>query len=173
MTIAQQDIADLYARLVTELTALQPLSAWQVKPQALRSTSHKTKYGMADADGVVYINRAFVGTRAWRLLELTIRHELAHLCVGLQHGHDRHFKAMSCLFAADFGPEIKTEADEVHAAIGYKYLLYAQLANQPDLLFRRAHRKHPKYLNYKPGRLRYLTIRGAKVQGFYYVEVGV
>ncbi|MGJ8664591.1 MAG: hypothetical protein ACSHWU_13120, partial [Marinicella sp.] len=157
-----------YDQILQEVSALHAFNDWSVKPQKLAVTKHKTKYGMADIDGVVYINQAFIGTTAVRLLTATIRHELAHLCVGLQCGHNYKFKAKAKQFKAVFGRDLKTESAQVHAAIGYKYKLYATIEQNQDnpseeILFRRVHRKHHKYVNYKPGRFRYLSIKGRKV----------
>ncbi len=164
-----------YEQLLSELSTTVPLDQWQLTPQGVKATTHKTKYGMADIEGWVYINQAFVGTTATRLLDATIRHELAHLCVGLQCGHNYKFKAKAKQFKADFGRNLKTESAQVHAAIGYKYKLYATIEQNQDnpceeILFRRVHRKHHKYVNYKPGRFRYLSIKGRKVLSFRYAE---
>ncbi len=170
MPIDWDNISHTYADILSELMQLTPVAQWRIKPQKLQLTTHKTKYGMADIQGVVYINQAFIGSTAYQLLAATIRHELAHLCIGLEHGHDRFFKIKAKEFKADFGRHLQAEIDQVHAAIGYKYLLYATMEDQQELLFRRVHRKHAKYLNYKPSRFRYLTIKGNKVMAFRYQE---
>ncbi len=161
-------IEDRFQLVLTELALQMPVAQWCHEPQGIKVTHHKTKYGMADIDGWVYVNQAFVGTEAMQLLDATIRHELAHLCAGLQHGHGPHFKAMAHEFKADFGEHLKSESAQVHAAIGYKYLLFATLDNHQEIMFRRVHRKHRKYLNYQAGRFRYLTINGQKVLSFRY-----
>ncbi|TDR22434.1 hypothetical protein [Marinicella litoralis] len=164
-----------FAEITANVDLLCPLDQWSIQPLKLSATQHKTKYGMADVNGVIYINQAFVGTSAVALLDATIRHELAHLCVGLQHGHDSCFKAIAKKFGANFGRHLKQETAQVHVVIGHKYLLFATIENKAlntttEILFRRVHRKHAKYLDYKPGRFRYLTIKGQKVLNFRYVE---
>jgi len=162
-----------FVKILNDLIKSDPLDQWSIQPRKLAVTQHKTKYGMADLNGVVYINQAFVGTSAVELLAATIRHELAHLCVGLQHGHDQYFKAKAHQFKANFGRHLNAESEQFRANMGYKYRLYARIEN-PDckspeeILFKRVHRKHSKYLNYKPRRFRYLTIKGRKVIGFRY-----
>ncbi len=168
MLIDWNYIQQEYQLILDELILSDPLKNWQVPPQALQATNHKTKYGMADRDGVVYINQAFIGTASTELLNVTIRHEFAHLCVGLQHGHDVIFKAKAREFKADFGKHLKLESEQVHESIGYKYLLFAKLENGDEILFRKVHRKNAKYLRYKAGRFRYLTIKGVKVMSFRY-----
>ena len=164
-----------YDQILLEVSAMCAPEHWTVKPQKLTTTKHKTKYGMADVDGVVYINQAFIGTTAIGLLDATIRHELAHLCVGLHNGHNHLFKTKAKEFKAIFGRHLKAESEQVHAAIGYKYRLYATLEGShknvsEEILFRRVHRKHDKYVSYKPGRFRYLSIQGQKVLAFRYSE---
>jgi|GEM_PF-674355 len=163
-------IQQQYQVILDELQTLEPVKNWQIQPQEIRATDHKTKYGMADIEGVVYINQAFVGTAANNLLNATIRHEFAHLCVGLQEGHNSIFKAKAHQFKASFGKHLKTESAQVHDSIGYKYLLYATLENGDEILFRRVHRKHTKYTGYKVTQFRYLTIKGVKVLSFKYVS---
>ncbi len=170
MTIDWSYIQQQYQTIFAELIQTEPLTQWQVKPSALRPTRHKTKYGMADVKGVVYINQAFVGTSAINLLDVTIRHELAHLCVGLHQGHNYIFKAKAKQFKAHFGQHLQSETTQVHDSIGYKYILYANLENGDEILFRRVHRKHKKYTHYKAGKFRYLTIKGIKVLSFRYTN---
>ena len=170
MLIDWKYIEQQYQAILAELLTVEPIKKWSVYPQSLQVTKHKTKYGMADKDGVVYINQAFVGTAAHNLLNATIRHELAHLCVGLQQGHNLIFKAQAQQFKAQFGKQLKPEYEAVHDSIGFKYLLYATLANGDEILFRRVHRKHVKYSQYKVGRFRYLTIKGIKVTAFRYQD---
>lgn len=170
MLIDWNYIQQQYQSILDELQAVEPKNNWWVQPQALHVTKHKTKYGMADRDGVVYINQAFVGTSANNLLNATIRHELAHLCVGLQQGHNSIFKAKALEFKAQFGQHLKLESAQVHDSIGYKYQLFATLENGGEILFRRVHRKHVKYSRYKAGRFRYLTIKGIKVLSFRYAN---
>ncbi len=166
--IEDPEIKHLYQVILAETQALVAPEQWRIEPRGLQYTRHKTKYGMADIHGVVYINQKFIGSRAKQLLIATIRHELAHLCVGLEQGHGIEFKRCASLFKADMKKELAAEKAEIHAAIGHKYLLYAILENQGELLFRKAHRKHPKYSRYKPKRFSYLTINGHKVLAFRY-----
>lgn len=166
--ITAVNIQKRYQDILSELYQLIPPDKWQVRPQQLQLTSHKTKYGMADINGVVFINQAFIGSTANELLDATIRHELAHLCVGIQHGHNARFKACAQHFKAHFGSHLQTEINTINDAIGYKYKLYAILESQQEILFKRVHRKHAKYLNYKPGWFSYLSIKGQKVLRFRY-----
>lgn len=166
--ITWQDIQFNYQRTLRELQSLVPAEKWQTQPQLIQLTQHKTKYGMADIKGVVHINEAFIGSQADELLDVTIRHELAHLCVGIQQGHNAQFKSCARLFKAHFGQHLQQQTQAINQAIGFKYKLYATLDNQQEILFKTVHRKHAKYLNYKPRLFSYLTIKGQKVLSFRY-----
>ncbi len=168
MMIDWPHIESRYNHIFEELLDLEPLNQWHITPKTLKPTNHKTKYGMADINGVVYINEAFVGTQANDLLEATIRHELAHLCVGIHHGHDHIFKACAKLFKAAFGKHLSADTKALNQSIGYKYKLFATLQNDQVILFRKVHRRHSKYTKYKPKLFSYLTISGQKVLSFHY-----
>ncbi|MFC3193824.1 hypothetical protein ACFODZ_06190 [Marinicella sediminis] len=161
-------IQQRHAACLTETTQLIALPQWVVQPQEVIPTRHKTKYGMADVHGRVHINQAFVGSSAEQLLEATIRHELAHLCVGLEQGHNARFRHMAQLFKAGFHQVSRREKIELHQLIGYKYALYACLVNQQRVCLKKVHRKHRKYTHYKPTLFRYLSFQGVKISHFEY-----
>ncbi len=164
-------IEQQYQDILSEVSDEEPLSNWAIKPKGLLKTKHKTKYGMADIHGYVYINQAFIGTNSNDLLDATIRHELAHLCVGLQQGHNHVFKAKAQQFKANFRHIDKSQHQQVSANIGYKYELYAQFKDGRQLLLKKVQRKHRKYTHYRPTLFKYLTVQGKKVASFVYQEV--
>ncbi len=161
-------IEEKYQEILKELVDYQPVDSWQIKPLRLQATQHKTKYGMADINGVVYINSAFVNSSAETLLDATIRHELAHLCVGLEVGHGPVFKQKAKEFNSFFGRHLKSESAEINRNIGFKYNLYATLSDGQEVLLRKVHRKHRKYTQYKPSMIKYLTLKGQKIKQFTY-----
>lgn len=164
-------IEQQYQAALKELVAVKPLSHWSIKPRGLLKTNHKTKYGMADLNGNIHINQAFVGTSANQLLDATIRHELAHLFVGLHHGHNAVFKAAEFEFGTDFKSIDKKQFQQLSDNIGYKYQLYASFKGGDVILLKKVQRKHRKYTHYKPTVYKYLTIKGRKVVSFYYCEL--
>ena len=104
-------------------------------------------------------------------MEATIRHELAHLCVGLAQGHNRHFKAVERLFGANFRAVPTEQVKDIHDRIGHTWELYACFVDRPRVLLKRVHRKHRKYTHYRPGLFRYLMYKGQKISGFEYVRI--
>lgn len=159
-----------YHHILHELSAINALDEWSIKPQGLIKTNHKTKYGMADSSGFVHINQAFIGTTSYQLLQATLRHEFAHLCVGLEQKHNARFKTKERQFKANFRTIERSEHQQVLQNIGFKYQLYASLKSGETVLLKQVQRKHQKYTHYKPTLFRYLTIKGQKVLSFHYVE---
>ncbi|MCB1583284.1 MAG: hypothetical protein R3E90_11820 [Marinicella sp.] len=160
-----------YQRIKFELETIEPLYKWSISPKGILKTTHKTKYGMADRQGNVHINQAFINTTSYELLEATIRHEFAHLCVGLQHGHDAVFKAKAQQFEAHFRSINKSQHQQISNNIGHKYELYASFKDGEELLLKKVQRKHKKYTQYKPTVFHYLTINGKKIVAFNYRDV--
>lgn len=171
MMIDWRFIEQQYHSILMELYAFEPLQLWSIEPKGVLKTKHKTKYGMADLTGYIHINQAFVGTTATQLLNATIRHELAHLCVGLQHGHNGVFKAKEAQFGADFKSISRQQYQQFSNNIGHKYELYACFKDGQSVLLKKVQRRHRKYTQYKPTIFKYLTIKGRKIKSFFYREL--
>lgn len=167
--ISAQCIEDEYQLAIHACAHHFPVEKWSVKPVQLKLTNCKTKYGIASIDGTVYINSAFIGTSAINKLRNTLRHELAHLAVGISHQHDAVFRKCERLFGADVkvSPE---EIAEFEKNIPHKWLLLAHLVNGKSTVLGGAHRKHKKYAKYRPNIFRALTIDGIKVDRFEYLS---
>ena len=170
--IDHDHINETYWCCLKQVSALVPVTQWVVQPDSWLLTDHKTKYGMADVHGRVHINQAFIGSVAIDLLDSTIRHELAHLCVGLEQGHNRRFKAVERLFEANFRQVPAVQIKHLHERIGHTWALYACFADRPKVLLKKVHRKHRKYTHYRPGMFRYLMYKGQKISSFQYIRIG-
>lgn len=166
--ITHNNTEQLFERIKKDLLLIFPVKDWQIKPRELQWTKHKTKYGMAGHHGVVYINEAFVETTAWQLLEATLRHELAHLYIGLAAGHNAYFHDTATLFKSCFKTIPNEEIKQFHYQIGYRYKLYAIFENGDVVLIKKTHRKHAKYTQYKPRLFYSLSIKGQKIIRFNY-----
>lgn len=161
-------IEDEYRQALEHCCRVKPLQQWSVQPTRIALTRHKTKYGIATSRGEVFVSQAFISTGAINKLRSTLRHELAHLAVGLVHGHNSVFK--QC--ASAFGANDKVEPAEIQAldkAIGYKWLLRAHLVDGQTVDMGRVHRRHKKYAFYTPRRRVFMTIKDVVVQRFEYV----
>ncbi|MFL0804891.1 MAG: hypothetical protein K6L81_14335 [Agarilytica sp.] len=143
---------------------------WVVQPAAIELTRHKTKFGMASSKGVVYVNVGFIGTHAISKLRNTLRHELAHLAVGLAEGHNAIFK--HCALAFGVSKEVpKSEIQAFEQSVGYKWQLIAHLVDGRTVEMGRVHRRHKKYSTYTHKRWRYMVIKDTAVKRFEYVAV--
>ncbi len=169
--ITQKDVERLFNDIKVDLFNQFPLNDWAIKPRYFHWTKHKTKYGMANHRGDVYINDAFVSTTAWQLLEATLRHEFAHLYIGLAAGHNARFRKTASLFKSSFKRVPVEEVKQLRDQIRYQYNLFAILANGESVLIKKAHRKHAKYTKYKPRLFYNLSIKGCKIIRFDYIEI--
>ncbi|MFL0801978.1 MAG: hypothetical protein K6L80_16135 [Agarilytica sp.] len=163
-------IRDEYNNALEQCCAVLAKPKWVVQPSALELTRHKTKFGMASSKGVVYINSAFIGTQAINKLRNTLRHELAHLAVGLAEGHNAIFKHCAQVFGANRAvPQSEILAFE--QSVGYKWQLIAHLVDGRTVEMGRVHRRHKKYSAYTHRRWRYMVIKDTAVLRFEYVAV--
>lgn len=166
--LSEEQIKLRFDTIKADLLKQYPIQKWRIKPRSLLWTKHKTKYGMADRFGDVYINRAFITTSAWCLLDATIRHELAHLYIGLEAGHNNSFNKIAAAFKSNFRRVPCSEINEFRDQISFKYELYAVCANGSSVFIKNAHRKHIKYTRYKPKLFHYMHIKGKKITWFEY-----
>ncbi len=168
VTICKRVIDREYQNALKECVEALPLDRWVVIPSTMKLTSCKTKYGIACSDGTIQINSAFIGTHAINQLRNTIRHELAHLAVGISQQHNAVFRQCERLF----GARCVVGAEELVAFeknVSHKWLLMAHLMNGRSIVLGGAHRRHKKYLHYKPNIFRKLTIEGVPVNSFEYL----
>ena len=168
--ISKAYIQKRFEIILEELVVLLPLEHWQIKPKALAYTKAKTAYGFAAIDGRVLINHAFLGTRAFQQLDHTIRHEFAHLAVGLEAQHNLHFRRMERKFGVNKQVSDDEEVAQLREHLKPKYTLFAQLITGEVVSLGGAHRRHKKYTQYRRRRFRLLTVDGVVVEHFYYQE---
>ena len=157
-------IENEYQTALQQCSALVPLTSWAHPPQSVGLTDHKTKYGMATHDGRVLISKAFLGTNAITKLRNTLRHELAHLAVGLRHGHNRVFKRCAILFNA-LQPVSKAELDAVHNNTTYKWKLIAHFFDGSSKDLGGVHRRSKRFSEY-PRNGRQMLVEGELVAKF-------
>jgi hypothetical protein len=161
----------LYQRLQPELDHLIPIDQWAIKPVNWCWTTAKTKYGMADHQGIIHINRYFLETDFDHLLESVIRHEFAHLCVGLNQGHNKRFKNCEHLFKAQFDRKARQQANEYTRLVKYKYMLVAELFNGQSIKLKLTHRKHRKYTAYRYHKYQAYYYQQQAIKTFKYIEI--
>lgn len=144
MILTKEIIQSEFSNLLNECFHCIPKEKWKHNVnEKIGFTSHKTKYGWAFKDGRVEINAKFVGTTAINALRHTIRHELAHLAVGLDEHHNRRFNLVADRFGCEcVRPE---DAKQVEQAISFKYSVYAHVEGGQRLYLGQCHRKTKLY----------------------------
>jgi hypothetical protein len=169
--INETTIEDDYRRIRQELFTLISPDCWDITPHKWCLTTAKTKYGLADSKGVIHINHRFIGTPYQSLMEAVLRHEFAHLCVGLAQGHNKHFKHCEHLFKAKFDGHVILQAQAFGQLINYKYQLVAVLANGQIIKLKKTHRKHRKYTGYQYKFYRALYYHQQAIKKFKYISL--
>lgn len=165
------DIESNYLSLLDELSQLVPLKNWHIRPAGIGLTKHKTKYGIAYSDGRIEVSCHFIGTTARAKLAQTLRHEFAHLAVGVHHGHNGVFRRCERLFGARPTAQTKDEEPQLHQAIGYKYRLLATLEDGREIDVGGYHRRSRNYLDYPCKKRGYCyRVKGLKVTAFRYLS---
>ncbi len=139
-----------YEMQLAVLTERYPLTRWAVQPAGVDLSRSKARYGEATVDGKVLISPYYTGTASFTHLNHTLCHEFAHLAVGLNHGHDRHFRHVERLFKMHLPPVSVAEADAVKANVPYKYQVIAHLQNGERVDLGGVHRKTKRYSHYDP-----------------------
>ncbi len=166
--ITLEHIQDEYAQALLDCFAILPQRRWALMPSGVALTTHKTKYGMANHTGKVFISHGFLNTTAFTKLRNTLRHELAHLAVGLRHQHDAVFRRCERAFGAKT-PVPADEIEQVHSNVPYKWRLLAHLFDGSVRDIGGAHRRTKKYTEYRPQAHRFMSVDGEKIRHFEFI----
>lgn len=164
--ITEEYITNAYYRVLDEVSKVLPLAKWHMQPVGIGFTTEKTKYGMATPDGMVLINRVFIDSTAHTKLEFTLRHEFAHLAVGLHNHHNRRFQRMERVFGVDPAIDLSEEIAEIQSRIDFKYTVFAHLENGEVRNLGGVHRKTRTYTEYPKGDHYTMSIEGVRVVRF-------
>jgi hypothetical protein len=131
--------------------------------------NNTTMLGQATTKGKILINENFINLTCIDLLINTIRHELAHLIVGLQQNHNKHFKRVALLLGVknnsyfDLGP--------IQNKIGFKYEVSATLESGEVILIGGVHRKTKRYIDYISTNKKWHSINGDKVIQYHFKQL--
>lgn len=158
-----------YSAALKDCFAALPLRRWAIEPSGVDLTTHKTKYGIATHTGQVLISHGFLNTSALTKLHNTLRHELAHLAVGLRHQHNAVFRRCERNFGATM-PVPADEIEQVHNNVPHKWRLLAHLYDGSVRDIGGAHRRTKKYTDYQPQTHRFMSVDGEKIRRFEFIE---
>jgi predicted SprT family Zn-dependent metalloprotease len=171
--ITKEYIQEVYDGVLAEVTQILPLNQWKHQPMGLGFTDKKTKYGLATSDGLVLINMALIGTTATTKLDFVLRHEFAHLAVGLSKRHNRIFQRLEERFGVDPYRDLTEEVEQIRSRIYYKYTVLAHLENGEILDLGGVHRKTKRYTEYPKNARYHMSIAGIRVNRFELMERAV
>ena len=127
-------------------------------------------YGQAHRDGRVVLSTLFLGTRALADLEDTIRHEFAHLVVGIDERHGPRWKQVAQRLGAVPRAAGRSRAADLHARMeDAPFTLVAVLASGEERALKPAFRRSRRFLDYRrDGRGRRYLVDGEVVAYFRY-----
>lgn len=145
---------------------VHPFAGLEISPRMRRS------YGQAHADGRLRISAQFVGTTALADLEDTVRHELAHLIVGVGEKHGRAWKQVATALGATPRATGRSTNADLHGRMADgPFTLVAELLSGEERVIRRVHRRSRRYRDYRYGQAgqRY-RLAGEWVRRFHYID---
>jgi predicted SprT family Zn-dependent metalloprotease len=168
-TITEAFIQHRFRELKHHACTVFTPTVWAVQPVGdVLLAARKTAFGLATKDGQVFINQAFVGTSAFRKLDQTILHELAHLIAGLHRHHGQKWKNVAAALGMSFA-HFEDDECQIIANISYKYTVYAHLENGEVRILGQVHKKTKKYTAYPDGTT-HRTKDGLKVLRYTFEE---
>ena len=165
-TITKEYIMELYYNILDELIDQYEYDEWDTVPAYLEIKKIQP-LGTADSKGVITISSNFIGTKEFDELQDTIRHELAHLYIGLHEGHNRWWKATARKFGAK-PKSCQAVSLEMKKNI-YKYFLIAEMPDGELIPIRPGNNRMKKYTS----RTQTFSVRGVKVKQFHYADYAI
>ena len=150
--------------------ARQQYPRWAHPFRKLAFSHARRVLGQAHSDGTMKLSRVFIGTTAHEDLVDTIRHEIAHLVVGLRAGHGAAWRRAAAALGAipragarAGDPELLARMDDA------PWDLVAELADGSEVVLRASYRRARQYRDYRGDRAaRGYYYRGQLVRAFRY-----
>jgi hypothetical protein len=144
-TLLEELVLHEHARAV----ALYP--QWRHPYGGLRMNRARRSYGQAHRDGTLVLSRIFLGTPAFADLEDTVRHEFAHLIVGIDHKHGPAWKQVaSALGATPRATGRSRDAALAERMHGARFTLVAIMESGEARPLRRVYRRSRRLSDYRP-----------------------
>ncbi|MEE4280017.1 MAG: SprT-like domain-containing protein [Halieaceae bacterium] len=129
-------------------------------------------YGQAHRDGRIVISSVFLGTTALADLEDTVRHEIAHLVVGIAERHGPRWRRVAKRLGATPRASGRSQAEDLGQRMDdAPYTLVAVLESGEECEVKPVFRRSRRYVAYRLGKGgACYRFRGSKVSRFYYRE---
>jgi len=159
-------------REVDRALALYP--TWVHPFAGLSFNRARRTYGQAHRDGRIVLSSVFLGTAALGDLEDTVRHELAHLIVGIDQRHGPAWRQVAKRLGATPRATGRSQAPDLAQKMeAAPYTLMAVLASGEEREVKPVFRRSKRYLDYRYRvRGRNYIIAGQTVLRFYYADRG-
>jgi len=130
----------------------------------------RRSFGQAHRDGRIVISSVFLGTAALEDLEDTVRHEIAHLIVGIEERHGPCWRRVARRLGALPRASGRSRSEDLGERMDdAPYTLVAVLESGAEYELKPAWRRSRRYLEYRAGRDgREYRYRGERVSRFFY-----
>ncbi|GAB5412620.1 MAG: hypothetical protein Cons2KO_02230 [Congregibacter sp.] len=116
----------------------------------LKISRARRSYGHAHQDGHMAISDNFIGTTAREDLLDTIRHEFAHLIVGIRHKHGPRWRAAAASLGAIPKASGRSRGEDLHQRMNDAPLtLIAVMQSGEERVMKRVFRRSRRYLDYR------------------------
>jgi len=171
--ISFETVKNEFYECINSSSAKIPIEKWKLFPKELKLHNQHRCYGIATSNGEILIYKGFIGSTAYTKLRQTMLHELAHLCAGLENGHNTRFKRVEKRFIGDLDHEKIREDEEIlKSGIPYKFRLIAHTEDNKIKDLGGAIRRSKRWMTYKPSARSYDIYQGVKVLNYEYIPYG-
>jgi hypothetical protein len=143
---------------------------WAHPFAGLQMNRARRSYGQAHRDGRIVISKVFLGTGALADLEDTVRHEIAHLIVGIDERHGPRWRRVARRLGAVPRASGRSQAEDLGRRMdNAPYTLVAVLESGEECEIKTVFRRSRRYLEYRlnEGGACY-RFRGSRVSRFIY-----
>ena len=147
-TLSKEDIQQL-ATIEYE-RALELFPNWQHPYSHIELTRSKRCFGQAHIDGRILLSQSFLGTTAVEDLRDTLRHEFAHLIVGIDQKHNAHWRCAAASLGATPKACGNARSEELNQRMSdAPFTLVAIMQSGEEKELRQVHRRSRRYQDYR------------------------
>ncbi|MFK7829873.1 MAG: SprT-like domain-containing protein [Congregibacter sp.] len=129
--------------------ALSLFPNWVHPFSSLEFNNSRRTFGQAHQDGKVVLSNSFIGTCASEDLVDTVRHEFAHLIVGIRQKHNVRWRMAAASLGARPKATGRSKAEDLHERMtDAPFTLIAVMLNGDERVMRQVFRRSKRYLDY-------------------------
>jgi len=163
----EQEIMTICQEELEIVLLIVPQKDWIHQFKEFKFNNTKSSFGTMKANGTIFISRVFLNTREYIELRDTIRHELAHLIVGVHQQHNYIWQQKALQIGCKATRIDKAEG-KLAINMKRKWRLIGVLEDGIEIQIQNSHNKMSKYLKYKPELTKYCRCAQGKIVKFYY-----